>query len=222
MEEFSSIFTSYYVRTILLDFKGMLFTVQDFTDPVELLASTLLHFISKYLLEDGEILKVRLRGKRFGITNKTHLTVFESEHALINGIKPAAPVQAAQLVEEDDDEDEDSFYSFNEDDEDSYVDGGMNLTNWMMPAEYDPSSFKMPSAPEPPKYDNFNVRAGVLVIKCGTLEQTVKIKQFLLGKTTTSTDSVKVFCRFRTMNHLIGVYKESVLAEMDKEAKLWI
>jgi len=140
---------------------------------------------------------------------------------MINGIKSEAAPKAEAPVEIEDDDD-DSFYTFNDLEEDSYVANDMSLTNWSLPAEYDPRAFKMPVAPEPAKYDNFVVRAGTLIVKCAKQEQIKLIKAFLLGKTTTSTESVKVYCRFRTQNELIGSYKEAVLAEMDRREELWI
>ena len=218
METFSETFTSYYVRSLLLEFKGFLFKIDDYSDPVEVLASTLLYFISSQVLEDGEILKVRLRGKLFGITNKTWMIFFESEHNLINGIKSEQPLIQ---VEDDDAEEDDIFYSFNDYDEDYYVDGDMNLTNWSLPVDYDPSTFKLPVAMEPAKYTNFTVRAGCVLLRCSSQDQIKKIKNFLLGRTTTSTESVKIFYRFRSMNQSLGSYKESTLAEMDKKEELW-
>ena len=220
MEQFSSIFTSYYVRTLLLtDLKGSLFKIGDYSDPVEVLASTLLHFLSKYVLDDGEILKIRLRKKLFGITNKTHLTFFESEHNFINGIKPQAPTNEAVADEED--EEDDIFYSFNEQDEESYVENDMSLTNWSLPSEYNPYALKAAEEKEPEQYRNFAVRAGNLIIRCGSFDHIKLIKAFLLGKTTTSTESVKVFCMYRAQTYQLGAYKETVISEMDKKEELW-
>ena len=223
MEDFSKKFDSYYVRALLMEFKPFMFKITDVTDPVEVLAATLFPFISREVLDEGEVLKIRMRGKSIGITNKTHTLSFDSEYNFLRGIKTDVKVVEAPVEsnETDIDEDEEVFYSFNDDEEDNYIFGEMSLTSWVVPEEYDPSKLRLDATIVLPCYKNFTVRAKNVVIKCSDAEHLNRLKAFLRGKSTTSMDSITIYSVYRAQTRVVGQYKESTLAELDGREDLW-
>ena len=227
MEEFSARFTSYYVRSLLLQTNEFLFKIIDENDPVETLASTLLFHISKYILKSDESVKLVLRGKSVNLSSESHMIFYDSETDFLNGVGSVVESDihdldnTLSLLDEDDDED-DTVYTFNDTEEDYYLEGNMSVRQWILPELYDPTSVKVQPIKEVPKFNNFVVRANYAVLPVETHEQLIGIKKFLQGKISTSTNAVKLFGKYRSKSYPLGDYKTDVLTDLDRKEDLWI
>jgi len=72
-------FSNYHVRMLLLGLKDLLFPIKDFNDPIEVLCSTMVPFILKYLLKDEDTAIIFYRGKRIKMSHKIWDMKFGSE-----------------------------------------------------------------------------------------------------------------------------------------------
>lgn len=220
-EQFSSVFQSYYVRSLLLEFKCNLFKIHDFNDPVEVLASTLLYFLSKHVLVDGDVLKVRLRGVSFGITNKTHLLKFDSEKDLVQGIKSKVTETLSSDIDTFEEEDEDDrFYTFEDLGDDEYTYSPNDITQWVLPGEYDPSSLLVKEVALP-SFKNFSVRDSNLLLKFTEPNKLRILDNILLGNVSTSLDSVNIFVKSKFSSKNLNRYTYDILTIIDNEESLW-
>ena len=87
--DLSEKFINYHVRMLLLGLKDLLFPIKDFNDPVEVLCSTVVPFVLKYLLKENDTTIIFYRGKRIKMSHKIRDMKFGSEkdYLKLNPIK---------------------------------------------------------------------------------------------------------------------------------------
>jgi hypothetical protein len=114
VEKLTDSFDNYTVRATMMEKRKNSFPIKDKNDPIEILLSALVPYVSQYLLEDGEQGSVTCRGKTITITKDHVMLRYKTEADLLNG-KPdteggkATTVTTAPLIHEAEELD-DSFY----------------------------------------------------------------------------------------------------------------
>ena len=162
IEKLSEKFTNYHVRLLLSELNDYLFKVKDWEDPVEVLCSTLVPFILKYLLNEGDYTIIFYRNKRIKMSYAIRDMKFATELEFLS-LKPLNVVEKNIKIEQEVLENELSFYN-----EDLFSETGSDEDFDLF------SSYENPEIRETIGRESLNYLARDLLTRLGQTEKSVK------------------------------------------------
>lgn len=243
INKLNDLYTNYTVRALMGDFIGKpLYRVKDIDDPIEMLASVLPKFISKYIVpNDKRTHHILVGEKHTPITSKMWENTYESLEDLLHN-KPIAEeeVQEEQSTEEllpeldfDLDEDFESF-DFNPDipDEEFPTDGIEDVSTDFLESyirfekktdfvEYGSVTERVAelakeTSTATPTFKNFKVMNHKVIITITRAKDITAIRKVTKGPSSTSLSAYQIYLKTGGKLQDYGKVSEDTLREIDK------
>jgi len=242
VERLSANFDNYTVRSILMGLKKFSFPIKDWADPIEILLSALLPYISEYLLEDGEKALVVCRNRKIVVTKETCSLRFANEVDCLDH-KPLIISYIDKDKTNDTVSEEMEYMSIDYFDFMDVDDNGdfntyvpvAHVEKWDTTFRndfYNPLSSEdlfnkstgfinteqyIKDALKPKvSYNNFAITAGKVIIDCKDIQHFTQIKQLCTKYYTTSGNSHKVYIRLKPKKfEYVCIATPEMLRELD-------